>query len=135
MVTHSVQSSTTVSSMTVQNLHVCSSYIQVYSQWNSIMLASSSSFFFQLSSFLSLLISWASHSFLCSSKGFTYSINMYMSVFSEATFSFHSLNSAVRKTILLQCLRMNTLIYQSFLYLNKPLRVTGEIEGVKLPST
>lgn len=64
MVTNSVQSSTTVSSMTVPNLHVCSSYIQVYSQWNSIMLPSSSS-----SSFVSsyvfpfFLISWVAHSF------------------------------------------------------------------------
>lgn len=57
-----------------------------------------------------------------------------MSISSEATFSFHSLNSAVRKTILLQCLRMSAPIYQSFLYLNKPLRMTGETEGVKLPS-
>lgn len=55
-----------------------------------------------------------------------------MSIFSETTFSFHSLNSAVRKTILLQCLRMNTLIYQSILYLNKPLRVTVSVAQERL---
>lgn len=131
MVAHSVQSSTTISSMTVLNLHVCSSYIQVYSEWNSIMLketsSSFSSFFCSYSfSFLLQHHELLTH-FLCSSEGFTSSINTHISVFSEATFSFHSLNSAVRKTILLQCFRMNTLIYQSFLYLNKPLRVTVNV--------